>query len=80
MMGYEIGYGLGFGGWFFMLSFMLLFLVLIAAGIVALVKYATKNDTGKPGSSKSALDILKERYAKGEIDESEFEEKKKHLQ
>jgi len=71
-----MGYGLsGFSGGFL----MILFWILVVVGIVALVKYAMSNTT-KPGHEKSALDILKERYAKGEIDKDEFETKKKDLQ
>jgi len=51
--------------------------------ILVLVIWAiTKNvNSGSSNSSvqKSALDILKERYARGEINQEEFEEKKNVL-
>jgi putative membrane protein len=34
---------------------------------------------GGPGRGHAALDILEERFAKGEIDKAEFEEKRKLL-
>ena len=75
MMG---GWGMGwFGG-----IFMLIFWVLVLVGLIFLIKWliqSTNRVKSDAGGGNSALEILKERYARGEIDTAEFEEKKKVL-
>jgi putative membrane protein len=67
------------GGWgIFMFIFMLIFLVLVIAGIVLLVRYLSPHSNLK--TSEGALEILKRRYARGEIQKVEFEEKRKDLE
>ena len=76
MMG---GWGMG---WFGMI-FMAIFWGLIIVGLVLLIKWliqATKKGPEALHSGSRALEILKERYARGEIGKEEFEEKKRDLQ
>ena len=64
-------YGLGMGfGWFF----MLLFWALIIFIAVILVK-----KVGPSGGKETTEDILKKRYARGEISKDEFERLKKDI-
>lgn len=69
---YDGGF-MGFGG-----IWMVLWWVLIIAGIVLLVKWLA-GDKSQPGD-KSALEILKERYARGEIGQDDFERMRRELE
>ena len=65
------GWGMGWG-W-------IIGLIILVVLIWLLVQ--TFNRAGRPGPAggKTPMDILKERYAKGEISKKEFEERKKDL-
>ena len=71
-------YGMGWG--IFGAIHMVLWWVLLVLGSVVLVKWLmTGPPGGKRGSANRALEILEERYARGEINKEEFDTKKRDL-
>ena len=74
----SMGWGWGWG--FLGAAHMLLWWVLIILGIAVLAKWLFAGGAQeRRGSGGNALEILKERYARGEIGKDEFEQKKRDL-
>lgn len=83
-----MGWGMPFSIWWGMVI-MILWWLFVIVGFIVLVRWVAKKnrarpDEGRPSAlehhaGKTALDILQERYAKGEINKQEYEEKKKDL-
>jgi len=57
----------------------LLFWILVILGAIVLVRWLLEKDKRTSDSGENPLEILKRRYAKGEIDREEFEQKKRDL-
>ena len=80
MMG-SWGMGMGWPG----MIFMWIFWLLIIVGLIMLIRWLVQSSSrdNRPTSSGTpasrALDILAERYARGEIDKEEYEQKKRDL-
>ena len=82
MMNWTYGYDgvagmFGFGGFLFMIAWWAL--VIYAFVWVVRTIAGGNGRHEKPHHKASVLEILQERYAKGEINKGEFEEKKKDL-
>ncbi len=75
----------GSGGWYGMIFgpfFMILSLAAIVAVVVLLVRWLGGPSTWPSSTfppARSPLDILKERFARGEIDKEEYEERRRIL-
>jgi len=77
MMGWGDGYGWMGLGW----VFMVLFWVLVVLGIVALLRWLGLGGTGgRETARKTPLELLQERYARGEIEREEYEQKRRDLE
>lgn len=68
-------YGFGFGGMFMWIIFLILIVLLIF-----FIVQTQKTKGQMPTQNESHLDILKKRYAKGEITKEEYERMKKDLE
>jgi putative membrane protein len=75
------GYGFGFGHGLGILFWILILLgVVVAAGFLARGLGSRTTFDQPPPDARSPLDILKERYAKGEIDHEEYHRRKRDLE
>jgi len=79
--GVGMYHGWGWGGMMFGGAMMIVFLGVFILAVVLLVRAFGGSQTGNSGhpASVTPLDILKERFAKGEIDAKEYQERKKLL-
>ena len=68
-------YGFGYGGMFMWIVFLIIIVLLI---YFILQSQKTKGQT--PAQGESPLDILKKRYAKGEISKEDFDRMKRDLE
>ena len=72
------------GGWYGMI-FGPLFMILVLAVVIAAAVFIVRSVGGPwqgghtPPPARTAVDILKERFARGEIDKDEFEERRRVL-
>ena len=78
-MMHDWGYGFS-GGWWGWLGpvLMVVFWAAVIAGIVFLIRWLVLRSS-PPEKQESAIDILKRRYAGGEINREEYERMKKDL-
>ncbi len=81
------GYGLSWGGMFLMSFGMLLWIALLVVLTWALIRWlSSKVTTSAPPvtitsvSGPSAMEILRQRYARGEIDTATFEQMRERLE
>ncbi len=75
MMGWY-GHGMGAGGWIVMISMMVFFWGLVILAGVLIFRGSDRSRGAGVTRDRSAIEILDERFARGEIDREEYELRK----
>ena len=84
----DLGYGYGgygdhsmmWGNWFMGPMMLLFMVVIVVVAVVLILKlFGDGGTAGKGHVSGNAMAILNERFAKGEIDKAEYEDRKKTM-
>ena len=70
--------GTGWGGWILMTLAMLAFWVLVVYAVVAIFR-GTQSSGSSPSDPRNPMQILHERFARGEIDEQEYHARSRAL-
>jgi putative membrane protein len=78
-MDYDYG-GMHGGGWAVMVLMMVVFWALLAALVWWLVRGSRDGDAVVRRTGPSPEDVLAQRYARGEIDDEEFERRRAALE
>ena len=66
-------------GWGWFGAMHLLWLVVLLAVVVMIASFAAARRTKPPSDTDQSFNILRERYARGEIDAREYEERTRRL-
>ncbi len=71
--------GWGWGGMIFGPIMMIVFLALIVGAVVLVIRWTGLGGSAVAGGANKARNILDERFARGEIDKDDYEERKRVL-
>jgi len=76
-MNYELGL---FGGFSWLVSLLgTLWVILLISAMIALIKYLMGEISDSNHKHRNPLEVVKERYARGDIDKAEFDVLRKDL-